>query len=233
MRLRGRRVCAECGERWSYFETGDVSCPGCGSLHSTAADDEPVRHTAGDATLDLAEARAAVDERPLREVAALAGAAARSFLVDRGFIAAGELRPLDDVTVAAAELRAAATLVGGSVTPDEAAERYLLDLLRGAPEGRRPDTVPPELRAARGLGAAMAVDRYRGALARTLDDRPDPEARRLLGLLRDHLRRIEALDGEVSPATADAVVATARDLGDYLRGDGAALASAADRLSRL
>lgn len=232
MRLRGRRRCRNCGERWSYFETANTACPTCGSLWSVALDDDPTRHTAGGAELDLTAARAAVGDRPLREVAGLAADATRPFLVGRGFIDAGRLRPLDDVTVAAAELGQAADRIRRSMAPTEAAERYFLDLLRGAPDGERPTTVPAGLRAARGRGAAAAVERYRADLVRYLDDHPDPATRRALGSLRDHLRRVEALDGDVPVETADRLVATARDLGASLRGDEGALARAEDRLTR-
>lgn len=233
MRIRGRRECLDCGERWSYFEVGTVTCPRCDSVRSTAVDDEPVRHTAGQSTIDLSAARGAVDTRPLRDVAALAAEAVRSYLTDRGFIAAGELQPLDDVTVAAAELQAASDRIRRTMITDEATERYLLDLLRGVPAGERPDTVPETLRAARGLGAAVAVDRYRVDALRYLDDHPDADARVLVGTLRDHLRRVEALDGDVPVETANGLVAAARDLGEYLRGDDVALTRASDRLSRL
>lgn len=233
MKIRGHRECAQCGERWSYFETGGVECPACGSLRSRAVDDERVIHTAGDAELDLAEAQRAVDDRPLREVAGLASEATRSFLTRRGFIDAGALQPLDDVTVAAAELRQVADQVRRSMTPDADVEWYFLSLLRGARTGDRPDEVPEGARAASGLGAALAVDRYRADLARYLEEHPDADARRLIGTLRDHLRRVEALDGDVPVETADRLVAAAQDLGAYLRGDEAALARAADRLSRL
>lgn len=231
MKLRGRRRCTDCGERWSYFDTDDVACPACGSVRSVATDG-PVLHTVGDATLDLTAARAAVGERPLREVARLAGDATRSYLTEVGFVDAGELQPLDEVTVAAAELRAVADRLRQSITPDESAERYFLALLRGAPDGERPDDVPTALRDARGLGAAAAVERYRADLVRYLDDHPDPDVRRLLGPLRDRLRRIEALDGDVPVAEADRLVEVASDLGTALRGDEAAYARATDRLSR-
>lgn len=232
MKLRGRRECADCAERWSYFETGGVECPACGSVRSVALDESAAQHTAGEAELDLAEARRAVDDRPLREVATLAAEASRSFLAQRGFIDAGELQPLDDVTVAAAELRQVADRVKRSMTPDEDAERYLLALLRGAPDGERPDAVPEAYRPARGLGIATAVERYRADLSRYLDEHPDPAARRPLGTLRDHLRRVEALDGDVPTEQSERLLEAARELGAYLRGDEPALARAADRLER-
>lgn len=233
MKVRGRRECTDCGKRWSYFETGGVECPACGSARSVAVDEEPALHTAGSAQLDLAEAQAAIDAEPLRDVAALAADACRAYLAHRGFVEAGELQPLDEEAVAAAELRYVADHVRRSMTPDEAAERHLLALLRGAADGERPPDVPATLRAARGLGAAAAVDRYRTDLARFLDEHPDAEARRVLGTLRDHLRRVEALDGDVPPEIAAQLVEAARDVGAYLRGDEAALAQAEHRLSGL
>lgn len=233
MKLRGRRECADCGERWSYFEIGAVECPACGSLRSLATDGEPVLHTANGAALDLTEARDAVEDRPIREVATLAADQTRGFLAERGFIDAGELQPLDDVTVAIAELRQVADRVRRELAPDEDAEWHLLALLRGAPAGDRPESVPAVTQPARGLAVATAVDRYRADLGRYLDEHPDPEARRLLGTLRDHLRRVEALDGDVPPEQAERLLAATRDLGAALRGEEGALARAADRLSRL
>ena len=51
MKVRGRRECEACGARWSYFDTGEVTCPDCGSLHSVGLDDERALHTASTATL--------------------------------------------------------------------------------------------------------------------------------------------------------------------------------------
>lgn len=232
MKLRDRRACTECGTRWSYFETGGVACPACGSVRSVALDESAVQHTAGGTELDLTDARRAVDDRPIGAVAERAAEASRAFLVDRGFIDRGELKALDDVTVAAAELRQVAHRVDRAMTPDEDVERYLLALLRGAPDGERPDEVPEAYRAARGMGIARAVERYRADLARHLDEHPDADGRRVLGTLRDHLRRVEALEGDVPAEQADRLLGAARSLGEYLRGDDAALARAEDRLSR-
>lgn len=233
MKLRGRRECADCGERWSYFETGAVECPACGSLRSRALGDEGSLHTAGGAELDLEAARRAVEDEPIRSVAGFAADASREYLADRGFIDAGELQPLDGVTVASAELRAVADRIRRSMTPNEEVEWYLLALLRGAADGERPDEVPAGFEDARGLGIASAVERYRADLSRYLGNHPDPDARRALGRLRDHVRRVEALDGDVPPADAERLLGAARALGAYLRGDEGALARAADRLDRL
>ncbi|WP_010612050.1 DUF7117 family protein, partial [Halococcus hamelinensis] len=67
-----------------------------------------------------------------------------------------------------------------------------------------------------------------------LDDHPDSEARAALDSLEDHVRRVEALDGDVSPDHAERLLGVARDVGTYLREDDEnALAAARDRLSRL
>ncbi|MXR22522.1 endonuclease Q family protein, partial [Halobacterium bonnevillei] len=61
MDVRGERECKSCGTRWSYFETGSVACPECGSVRSVGVG-ERSQHTDGNATLDLSDAqRAAAD----------------------------------------------------------------------------------------------------------------------------------------------------------------------------
>lgn len=233
MKLRGRRECRVCGERWSYFDSNNINCPQCGSVRSTAIDAEGTFHTASGDQLDLSDARQAVTDEPLRTAARLAADASRAYLADRGFIEQGDLQSLDAVTVAAAELRQAADRVHRSMMPDEQAEWYFMALLRGAEDGERPEDVPAAFEAARGRGIAAAVERYRADLVRYLDAHPDPEARRVLGFLRDHLRRVEALDGDVPVEQADRLLAAAREIGAYLDGDEAALARAEDRLARL
>ncbi|MFB6361094.1 MAG: TFIIB-type zinc ribbon-containing protein [Halobacteriales archaeon] len=233
MKLRGRRECVDCGERWSYFERDSVDCPRCGSLRSTAVEEEGTLHTAGGNALDLSEARQAVDTAPLGTVARLAAEASREFLADRGFIDRGELRSLDEITVAVAELRQVANRLRRSIEPEEDAEWYLLALLRGAEDGERPEEVPQGFEAVRGLAIAAAVERYRVDMVRYLEADPDPEARRALGTLRDHLRRVEALDGDVPVEHSERLLAAVRELGAYLQGDEGALARAEDRLARL
>lgn len=233
MKLRGRRECVDCGERWSYFENESINCPSCGSVRSTAVNEAGTLHTAGGEALDLADARGAIEDEPFRTVARLAADATRAFLADRGFIDRGELQPLDAATVAAAELREVADRLRRSMTPVEEAEWYFLALLRGAEDGERPEEVPEGFEAARGLGIAAAVERYRSDLVRYLDTNPDPDARRVLGTVRDHVRRVEALDGDVPVQHAERLLAAARELGAYLQGEEGALARAEDRLSRL
>ena len=234
MELRGRRRCTDCDTRWSYFETGSVECPSCGALRSVAVDTAPTMHTDSPAELALDEARGMLGERPLREVAEAARAAAAAYVGGRGFVDAGELLPLDDIVVAAAELRFVADHVRRAHAVDDATEAHLLALLAGAEAGDRPAEVPPPLEAARGLAVATVVEAYRRDVARWLPDDPEPAVAGVLESLRAHGRRIEALDGEVSPSTAAALLAAARDLWMYLREDDeGALHAAEDRLERL
>jgi len=236
MKVRGERECRECGTRWSYYETGSVDCPSCGSIHSVGVD-ERTEHTDTARNLDLTAAREAVDDgRPLRETLELAKDACREYVRAAGFVHAGELRDLDSSYLAATELLHAADLVGRSFAPDDTEELYVLDLLRGADHGERPDTgdVPESLREARGMAAADAVRDYRDDIRTSLDGTPDRPASDVLELLGQHERRVRALGGDVPPASADRLVAATRSLGRHLGDDEeTALAEARDRLDRL
>ena len=237
MRIRGERECKDCGTRWSYYETGSVDCPNCGSLRSVGRD-ERTEHTATAATLDLTEARSLLgpEAADTRAAAERAAEACHEFVRGQGFIRAGSLAPLDGTAVGARELRQVATELARGLRTDDEEERYFIDLLGGVDEGERPppETVPDSLRAARGRAVASALDVYRRDATAYLDDHPDNEARAVLDTLEDHVRRVEALDGDVSPAHAERLLGVARDVGTYLREDDEnALVAARDRLDRI
>jgi hypothetical protein len=241
MEIRGNRECTECGARWSYYETGEVACPECGSLRSVGRDDDRQLHTDDPATLDLAPITGALADRPLEEVAEDVRERCREYRRRRGFVRGGELRELDETYLIASELDAAMGEYGRSLGPgtlddatDDVEELYLLALL----DLDRPsaDRVPAAFEAARGLAYARAVSDYRSDLLTLLDasDATHPAARTALGQLEDHVRRVEALDGSVEPTTAERLVRTARELGQYLREDDElALARAEDGLDSL
>lgn len=234
MKVRGQRECTECGTRWSYYDTGEVACPECGSLRSTGVD-ERTRHTDAPVDLDLTEPRNRSEE-DLTAAAEAAAERCREFVRRTGFINAGELRPLSDQYLAAAELAAVGAAVGRAMRTDDDEELYLLSLLRGADAGDRPapEEVPDSLAATRSLAYASAVDDYRGDVRTYLEDDPHPEVRSALESIRDHVRRIEALDGEVDVRVAEQLVQSVREVGQYLaEGDEAALAAAQDRLDAL
>ncbi len=235
MKIRGDRQCKECDTRWSYYETGSITCPECGSLKSVGVE-ERKEHTASPVSLDLTGVRSQIDEAPLREVATDAADVCRSYVRQYGFIDAGELQPLADAYLAARELRHAAGYVERAMRVTDDEEYYLLALLRGADEGDRPatDTVPESMRDARGLAYATAVDHYRSDLRLYLDENPDEMAQRLLASLGEHQKRVTALDGDVSLATTEALATAVQSLGQYLRtGDENALAQAQHRLDTL
>ena len=230
MEIPGERECTDCGARWSYYETGAVACPDCGSLRSVGVDD-PATHTAGAAALDLSSALELVDEQPLRRVADEAAERAREFLRTAGFVHAGELQPLDDTYLAAAELRRVGATLGRVVDLRDAERLYFLTLLRGAEAGERPapEAVPDTLHPERGLAVAASVDAYLSDL-RTLRDDDRGRLDRVVSTIRARQKRLAALDGALDPATAERLVEATRDVGVYWReGDERALARAAGR----
>ncbi|SDY53807.1 DUF7117 family protein [Halopenitus persicus] len=274
MKVRGERECVSCGTQWSYYETGEIACPECGSVRSVGIARRR-RHTDSPAELDLTAHRARFGEAsgplPAEGVDDLKRDL-REYVRKRGFIDGGELRGLDDdVLLAAYELLQVVDAVGRLPDPDERDREYLLRLLAGADEGDRPapEDVPPNLHAARGLAAVEAVEAYREDLrthledlaademddageaddadgaeandadgaeadgAEATDEDRDIEATRdVLESLRDRSKRVESLQGDVDPETAETLVRAADDLGRYLRtGRPDALESARDRLS--
>ena len=235
MKVRGQRECKECETRWSYYETGSVSCPGCGSHHSVGTDDERSLHTATAATLDLTHIRDALDSTSLARLAADAADVAGEFTRGYGFVDAGRLRPLDETYLAAMELKHAAAELDRRIDISDDEEWYFTELLQ-ADEGVRPapGEVPESMRAMRGLAYANAVREYRSDLRTYLDENPDPAVDGVSERLSTHVRRIRALDGDVQPRDAEALVDAARAVGRYLAdGEEGELAVAEERLRSL
>jgi uncharacterized Zn finger protein (UPF0148 family) len=235
MKVRGRRECKECGTQWSYYDTGEVACPSCGSLHSVGVDDERSLHTATAATLDLSAIRAAVDEDPPRRLADRAAEHTQEFTRGYGFVDSGGLQVLDDTYLAAMELRHVAGELARRLEVSDDEELYFTSLLR-ADNGERPaaDAVPESLRSMRGLAYANAVVEYRSDLRQYLDEYPDSAVGDVLERLDDHTKRIRALDGDVTPREAESLVITTRDIWRYLSTDDeTALANAETRLDGL
>ncbi|MFC6953236.1 DUF7117 family protein [Halorubellus litoreus] len=241
MEIRGERECSDCGTRWSYYETGAVECPECGSMRSVGVDDDRALHTTTPAEFDLTEARTAWDEAPEDEAVDVVKAACREFVRGNGFVHAGELVAFDGRRLAARELANAVDVVGRtrSFENPEDVEYYVLSLLRGADTGERPPAadVPPVMHEARGLATADFVERYRRDVRDWLeatDRTPVPAANDVLTGLESHQKRVQALQGDVDPRDADALYAAAEGLNAYLRdGDENAVVEAADRLRSL
>ncbi|NHN40677.1 TFIIB-type zinc ribbon-containing protein [Halorubellus sp. JP-L1] len=241
MEIRGERECTECERRWSYYDTGSVACPDCGSMRSVGLDEDRALHTTTPAEFDLTEARAAWDDRPRDEAVDVVKAACREFVRGNGFVHAGDLVELDGRRIAARELANAVDVVGRTQSFDDesAVEYYLLSLLQGTDAGDRPDAseVPESMRAARGLATAAVVERYRRDVRDWLEatDRDlAPAATDVLTGLESHQKRMQALQGDVDPHDADALYEAARGLNAYLRdGDEDAVVTATERLRRL
>ena len=240
MELRGERECTDCGARWSYYDTGAIVCPECSSPDTVAVDDETAVHTDSAVEFDLTPMRGNVDEISREDLGEQTAEVCREYVRQRGFVSGGDLLPIDDTYLAARELAGVADAVrrAHSLTDDE--EWYFLELLRGADAGERvdPDDVPESMWPVRGLAYANAVRDYRRDVRQWLDatdDAPGPEyAGDVLGAIEDHVRRMRALQGDVPPEQAEALVRAARDLGTYLRAEDAdGLANARERLDGL
>jgi hypothetical protein len=248
MRVRGRRQCRDCDHVWSYYDTGSISCPDCGSLRSVGVGDRH-QHTDAAAELDLSSHRSAVEEELARTGADVTTQRTlsedavselksdlRTYLRRRGFVHGGDLRDVDDTYLAARELLHAVDVYARLRDPDDETWLYVLSLLRGADAGERPaaDEVPAVMTAARGLAYAESLAAFRRDASTWLDEHPDPEARRTLGTLGDHVKRVEALEGDVPLETSESLVNAARELAAYAREDDeTALSTARDRLARL
>ena len=236
MRIRGRRRCKDCGREWSYFDTGRVDCPDCGSMRSVGTGDRE-RHTDSPVELDLSAHRTELDDAT--EVADLASelkTTLRDYVRQRGFVRAGELQSVDETVLAAAELLHAVDVFGRTRDPDDEMRWYVLELLRGADDGQRPDpsTVPASMTDARGLAYAEVLDAFCSDLGTWLDDNPDPAARQVRETLATHVKRVDAVYGDVPAEESELLVRAARDLVSYLVDDDEmALTTAQDRLSRL
>ena len=174
MKVRGERECRSCGTRWSYYETGSVACPACGSLRSVGVDSRTA-HTDTPVTLDLrahrarfGDARGVLPEEGVDDLKA----DLRAYLRRRGFINGGRLAPLDTTYLTARELLEAVDAYDRLRDPTDDDRAYLLALLAGTEEGDRPETtvVPANLREARGMAAVHAVTAYREDLTTFLDE---------------------------------------------------------------
>lgn len=234
MKLRGRRRCSECDHTWSYYDTASIECPECGSIRSVGVDAERTEHTDQPVDLDLVSVRHKIEDRPLRDVAETTVSATREYLISRGFIHAGSLKPLDDTFLAAVVLKHVADEIRRSLRVTDDAERYFLALLATADTGERPRDVPSSLRSAYGRAMGEAAAAYRRDLSTWLNDHPDQTARASLATIRDIERRIAALDGDVPPADADKLIAALQDYHEYLTNEtDDALARAEHRLNQL
>jgi predicted nucleic acid-binding Zn-ribbon protein len=220
MKVRGQRECTDCGRTWSYYDTGSIECPDCGSLHSVGTDERSA-HTDAPAEFDLTPVRTEVDGDPAT-LAEAAASSAREYVRKRGFIHNGTLKQLDETFVAAMVVRAVGDELARALRPTEEAELYFLALLADADSGDRPPAkeVPPSLRETYGLAIARAVEAYQRDLRTVLTNADDVDtfAVRLNGRIRDWRKRIEALDGDVDPADGNRLVHAARDVGTYLQG---------------
>ncbi|OVE86150.1 DUF7117 family protein [Natronolimnobius baerhuensis] len=237
MKIRGERECTECGTRWSYYETGSIGCPACGSIQSVGTD-ERTEHTDLPLEFDLTPIRSDIDDVKTSELADRAHDHCREYVRRRGFVNAGQLRDLDETYLAATELLHVSDIVAREIRLEDREELYFLSVLRDADLGERPppEDVPPSLQAARGLASANAVREYRRDIRTWLEEQQTDlttSERSALETLGEHVTRIRMLEGDIDPQTADRLVEATRELANGLRGDELAVNRAQDRLEGL
>ncbi len=215
MKVRGTRECQDCGTRWSYYDTGDVACPGCDSLRSVGVD-KRTQHTDTPTELDLTAHKAAIGDAEgiPRDLVRDLKTDLREYLRKRGFIDEGHLQPPSDTYLVARELLEAVDVYHRTRVPTDTEQLYVLNLLKGADEDRRPapSEVPESLYPARGLAVARTIELFREDLTDYLEDNPNQEAREISGRLRERAKRIDALQGTVDPVAAEKLVRATRDL---------------------
>jgi hypothetical protein len=224
MEIRGERECTACGTRWSYYDTGEVACPECGSLRSVGVDDDRALHTTTAASFDLTEARTAWEDAPRDEAVDVVAAACREFYRGNGFVHGGDLIAFDGRRVAARELANAIDDFGRTTDHTTEESMYVLALLEDADDGERPPAgdVPESMRAARGLAVADTVERYRRDVRDWLESQGRevvPAVTDVLSGLESHQKRVQALQGDVAPGAAESLYGAAEALNTYLRGD--------------
>ncbi len=246
MKIRGRRACQSCETEWSYYETGSIECPNCGSLHSVGIDNKRNEHTDTPTDLSLSPFRSRVANDPIDQYSDDLKRVLREYTRKRGFIHGGELRELDDTYLCVRELLHVVDLLTRSRSPTEDEELYFLtlfdtlcidqdpaDTADRAADWPAPSAVPAGFHDARGLAVTESIESYVRDLRTWLEAHPDSEATATLQLLRDQRKRADALGGDISPPFATELAIAARELGKYLRtGDLDALASARDRLQQ-
>lgn len=235
MKIRGERECTECGTRWSYYETGNVSCPHCGTLRSVGLDDR-TEHTDLQIQFDLMPVRNAVDDSTTSELAERCRERSREYIRQRGFIKGGQLRGLDTTYLAAAELLHVADIVARERKLADRDELYFLSLLETADQDERlPEAdVPHSLRAARGIAAANAIRDYRRDIRTWSEEQTlTTDQQRVLETLGDHVTRIRMLEGDISPETTETLIRATRELTAALQGEEGAIERSKQQIESL
>jgi hypothetical protein len=113
---------------------------------------------------------------------------------------------------------------GWSSASNDAALGYDLSLLNAAIRDWRPpdpNEVPRERHRHRGLGYSLALGAYLRDLKAWLEAkvRTEDGTRVVIGEIEEHLRRIEALEGNVEPTEVDGLVTSVRAIRRHVLSD--------------
>jgi hypothetical protein len=230
MKIRGQRQCSECGHEWSYFDTGQVACPACGSLKSVGRGERKT-HTDSAIELDLSAHQQALDaETDVSMIAEGLTTTLRDYIRQRGFLNGGTLQPPDDTLLSAAELLHAVDVLDRCRHPTDEARLYVTKLLGVANDGHRPtpNSVPTSLTTARGLAYTEVLSTFHQDFTKWITEESsvmdgsvqsvtemqesDVSIHQLRERLDTHLTRSEALQGDIPVETSERFVIIARKL---------------------
>jgi hypothetical protein len=230
MEIRGQRQCSECGQEWSYFDTGQVACPACGSLKSVGRGQRET-HTDSAVELDLSNHQQALDsETDITTITDDLTTTLRDYIRQRGFLNGGTLQAPDETLLSAAELLHAVDVLDRRRRPTDETRLYVTKLLAGTDDGYRPtpDSVPTSMTAARGLAYTEILSRFHQDFGKWLSEESsimsvstegttatrDSElsVSQLRERFRTYLTRSEALQGDIPVETSEIFLTVARKL---------------------
>ncbi|MFB6253304.1 MAG: hypothetical protein ABEI06_01680 [Halobacteriaceae archaeon] len=217
MEIKGYRECRECGHQWSYYETGNVQCPECGSIKSTGLDERTL-HTNNPVEIDITSIQSLVSNDEFRQAGQRAAKEARNYTIKRGFIHKGDLIRCDERIFSCHELRNLGNYINRTASITEETEYYFIETIQAVKNSGRPDqqAIPKNLRSIRGLAYARAAKDYLNDVTTWIEyaDHELPSGG-VLERTKENIKRVEALDGDISIGDSERIYEIVANLYSY------------------
>ncbi|MFB6186034.1 MAG: hypothetical protein ABEI86_04100 [Halobacteriaceae archaeon] len=217
MEIKGYRECRECGHQWSYYETGNIQCPECGSIKSTGIDERRL-HTNTPVEIDITSIQSLVSNDEFRQAGQLAAEEARNYTIRRGFIQEGELIQCDDRIFSCHELRNLGNYINRTTSITDETEYYFIETIQAVKNKGRPDqqAIPMKLRSIRGLAYARTAKDYLNAVMTWVEyTDQQPPSRGVFERTKENIKRVEALDGDISVRDSERIYEIVTNLYSY------------------